>query len=138
MANNSKITLRAEPAPGQYRPTRQDEESKNQGECFAPFNKRLKSTQNINPRRFPVKLINFSWKSEIFQIWTLISDNAGSCSRSLEKIQSWNLERLNLFLIIEIDLRTIPDESMVLFQKFKDFVIFEDIMLTKIGRFIRA
>ena len=31
-----KITLRAEPAPGQYRPNRQDEESRNQGECFAP------------------------------------------------------------------------------------------------------
>ena len=31
-----KITLRAEPAPGQYRPTRQDEESQNQEEYFAP------------------------------------------------------------------------------------------------------
>ena len=56
----AKITLRAEPAPGQYRPTRQDEESKNQGECFVPFDKRLESTQNISPRCFPVRFINFS------------------------------------------------------------------------------
>ena len=33
-----KITLRAEPAPAQYRPTRQDAECKNQGECFALLN----------------------------------------------------------------------------------------------------
>ena len=32
----AEITLRAEPTPGQYRPTRQEEEAQNQGERFAP------------------------------------------------------------------------------------------------------
>ena len=54
-----EVTLRAEPAPGQYRPTRQDEESQNQGECFAPCEKGQKSIQNIDPRCFSVRLINF-------------------------------------------------------------------------------
>ena len=34
---NSKITLRAETAPGQYRPTQPKPKAENQGECFAPF-----------------------------------------------------------------------------------------------------
>ena len=44
MTHNSNTALSVEPAPGQYRPTRQDEESKNQGECFAPCKKESKLT----------------------------------------------------------------------------------------------
>ena len=37
MAQVLKITLRAEPAPEQNRPTQQETEAENQEECFAPF-----------------------------------------------------------------------------------------------------